>query len=100
MKDSSIYVIHLAWEPRRCSKSCAPQLPEAAQLEAQDQADVAEAGNGPGGRIAAFHIGTLQLDEMHSNMAKMRKTLIYTIFYVKAEVNAHCELQALLPCSD
>lgn len=41
------------------NKSCAPQLLEAALLEALDQTDVAEAGYDPGGCIAAFHIGTL-----------------------------------------
>lgn len=84
------------------NKSFAPQLPEAALLGVWDQADVAEAGNDPGGYTAAFHIETLQLDEMHSHLAKMRKhlSILSSLRDVKAEVHAHCELQALLPCFD
>lgn len=86
------------------NKSFAPQLPKAALLGARDQADVAEAGNDPGGYRAAFHIGTLQLDEMHSDMAKMRThlSILSSLRDVKAEIHTYCELQALLPifCSD
>lgn len=81
------------------NKSCAPQLPEAALLEARDQADVAEARNDPRGYRTAFHIGTLRLDEMHSQMRK-HLSILSSLSHVKAEVHAHCELQALLPCSD
>lgn len=82
------------------NKSFAPQLPEAALLGARDQADVAGAGNDAGGYRAAFHIAALQLDEMHSNMAKMRKHLsvLSSLRDVKSEVHTYSELQALLPC--